>query len=96
MWISEPEFRQLYSEQPYICLEHFYLLMNTDKKGLGKRLPDFYAATSRLTGSYLESLCQDVTHFSKMFDYRNEDADWGNSRDSIERSVQFLTGELPE
>jgi hypothetical protein len=28
-----------------------------------------------------------------MFDYRNEGADWGNSRDSIERSVEFLTGE---
>ncbi len=92
MWVSEPEFRQLYSEQPYICLEHFHLLMNVDQKGLGKSLQGFYEATSKLTGGYLESLCGDVTHFCKMFDYRNEGADWGNSRDSIERSVAFLTG----
>jgi len=32
-----------------------------------------------------------------MFDYRNngEDADWGNSKDAIERTVAFLDGELP-
>ena len=29
-----------------------------------------------------------------MYDYRNntENADWGNSRDAIERSIAFLTG----
>ena len=32
------------------------------------------------------------------FDYRNngEDADWGNSRDSIERAVWFLTSREPK
>ena len=96
MWIAEPEFRQLYAEQPYICLEHFSLLMNVDKKGLGKNLPDFYAATSKLTGGYLEALRGDISHFCQMFDYRNANADWGNSKDSIERSVEFLTGEKIE
>lgn len=93
MWISEPEFRQLYSEQPFICLEHFSLLMNTDQKGLGKNLQNFYEATSKLTGGYLETLCNDITHFCRMFDYRSGEDDWGNSKDSIERSVEFLTGE---
>lgn len=26
-----------------------------------------------------------------MFDYRSKDGDWGNSKDAIERSVEFLT-----
>jgi hypothetical protein len=30
-----------------------------------------------------------------MFDYRNHGKDWGNSKDSIERSIEFLTGEKP-
>lgn len=93
MWISEPEFRQLYAEQKFICLEHFYLLMTCDQKGLGKSLQPFYEATSRLTGGYLQSLREDISHFCRMFDYRSANEKWGNSRDSIERSVEFLTGD---
>ena len=36
----------------------------------------------------------DVTHFCRMFDYRNKDGDWGNSRDAIERAIAYLTGRL--
>ena len=93
MWISEPEFRELYARQKYICLEHFYLLINSDQKGLGKTLQPFYEETSRLTGGYLVELKKDISHFCSMFDYRNIDGDWGNSKDSIERSIEFLTGD---
>lgn len=93
MWISEPEFRQLYAAQPYICLEHFYLLMMVDQKGLGKSLQAFYEETSRLTGGYLAELKNDVTHFCKMFDYRSANLSWGNSKNAIERSIEFLTGD---
>ena len=92
MWISEPEFRQLYAEQRYICLEHFYLLLTVDQKGLGKSLQAFYEETSRLTGGYLIELKNDITHFCSMFDYRSAGKSWGNSKDSIERSIEFLTG----
>lgn len=93
MWISEPEFRQLYSEQKFICLEHFYQLINFDQKGLGKSLQTFYEETSRLTGGYLMELKNDISHFCKMFDYRSANLSWGNSKDSIERSIEFLTGD---
>lgn len=94
MWISEAEFRQLYAEQKFICLEHFYLLMNTDQKGLGKNYQAFYEATSKLAGGYLETLCSDVHHFCSMFDYRSGGSnEWAGSKDSIERSIEFLTGE---
>lgn len=29
-----------------------------------------------------------------MFDYRNNGGDWGNSKDSIERAISYLTGRL--
>lgn len=93
MWISEPEFRTLYAEQKYICLPHFHLLMTVDQKGLGKSLSAFYEATARLTGGYLRELKEDISHFCKMFDYRSGNLSWGSSKDSIERSVQFLTGD---
>ena len=96
MWVNEPEFRQLYDEQPYICLEHYIMLLGVDQKGLGKNFDAFYQATFVLALEYLMELKDDVHHFSAMFDYRNEGAEWGNSRDSIERAVEFvefLTGE---
>ncbi len=97
MWISEPEFRQLYSQQQYICLEHFYLLMNVDQKGLGKNYQSFYEETSRLTGGYLEKLREDVHHFCSMFDYRNSGSNnFSGTKDSIERSIEFLTGGVIE
>ena len=94
MWQTEPEFRNLYSQQKFICLEHFSLLLNTDQKGLGRNYQAFYEATSKLTGGYIETLRRDVHHFCTMFDYRNGGSDdWAGSKDSIERSVEFLTGE---
>lgn len=93
MWIAEPEFRQLYSEQQFICLEHFHLLMNSDQKGLGKNFQAFYEATSALTGGYLEKLNDDIHHFCDMFDYRNSGSNnFAGTKDSIERSIEFLTG----
>ena len=45
--------------------------------------------------NYLLDLKKDISHFATMFDYRNRGADWGTSVDSIERSIEFLTGEKP-
>lgn len=91
MWQKDPEFKQLYSEQKFICLEHFSWLMNGAQKAMGKSIGEFYQVTSTLAGGYLEELQGDVSHFCKMFDYRNANGDWGNSRDSIERAVEYLT-----
>ncbi len=91
MWQEDAEFRQLYSEQKYICLEHYTLLVSGAQKAMGRNAGSFYEATAALAGGYLEELQGDVSHFCKMFDYRNSDGDWGNSRDSIERAVEFLT-----
>ncbi|MBQ1992020.1 MAG: hypothetical protein II233_04525, partial [Clostridia bacterium] len=90
---KEAEFRKLYSEQPYICMKHYTMLMQAAvNKGISsKLLPEFYQATAKLTGGYLESLKADVAHFTTMFDYRASGQDWGTSKDSIERSVEFLT-----
>ena len=44
----------------------------------------------------LDALEADVSHYCKMFDYRSKGGDWGTSKDSIERSIAFLTsGEIP-
>ncbi len=94
-YTNDEQFRQLYNSQRFICMEHFSDLMTAAiAKGIsGKMLPQFYADTSKLCGGYLESLKADVTHFCSMFDYRSKGQSWGNSKDSIERSIEFLTSD---
>lgn len=98
LWESEREFRQLFEEQEALCLPHFTRLVSAAQKNMNKHsVSDFSKAASTLSKQYLETLRGDVSHFCKMFDYRNsgEGADWGNSRDSVERAVWFLTSREP-
>ena len=97
-WAKGEEFHRLYNEQPFICLKHYSFIMKTatGKGGMpSKHLADFHAETAALTKNYLESLKIDITHFCSMFDYRSKGQEWGTSKDSIERSIEFLTGEKP-
>ena len=94
-WVKGEEFRKLYKEQPFICLKHYKFIMEAAmaKGGIpSKYLAEFHADTAGLTKNYLETLNGDIAHFVSMYDYRNKGKDWGNSKDSIERSINFLTG----
>lgn len=92
-WQNEPEFKRLYAQQPYLCMKHYtQLIKAASNKGVAsKNLAEFYSETTRLAGGYLKELKEDVSHFCTMFDYRSQGQDWGNSKDSIERSIEFLT-----
>ena len=95
-WEKEPEFKKLYAEQQFICMKHYTMLIKacTGKGGVSsKNVQEFYQVTSKLAGGYLAGLKADVSHFCSMFDYRASGQDWGNSKDAIERSVEFLTSE---
>ena len=98
-WVKGGEFRELFKSQPFLCLNHYRLMM-TAASGKGgvpsKYLSDFHADALALTKNYLESLKGDISHFVTMFDYRSKGKDWGTSVDSIERSIEFLTKEKPE
>lgn len=90
---SHSDIKQLLSEQEYICLPHFDLLQSLAPAYLQKyELDSFNKLISSLTENYIAVLYKDVSQYCSMYDYRNtgKDADWGNSRDSIERTVKFL------
>ncbi len=94
MYQNSKDFRQLFSEQEYICMPHCEMLCEAAKQGLDKKyISDFTDTCTKLAGKYAETLYEDVSHFCSMFDYRNsgQDADWGNSKDSVERAIAFLT-----
>lgn len=98
LWERERDFRALFEAQPCLCMTHFSAL-TAASEGMSKKVrPDFNKAAAALCHRYLTELRGDVSHFCKMFDYRNNgaEADWGNSRDSIERAVWFLTTREPK
>lgn len=92
--IPQPEFRRLFQEQDFVCFPHFELLCRLAPSRLPKQaLSNFYSDLKTLTQKALDTLYSDVSHYCSMYDYRNsgKDADWGNSKDSIERAIPFLT-----
>lgn len=94
MFVSDDDFRTLFSEQPVVCLPHYELLAGKAAQKLSKKqLPAFLEALNPLTERYLSELTGDVHHFTTRFDYRfgGKDAEWGNSKDAIERAIWFTT-----
>ena len=93
MWESDGAFVEKVKAQKTICLEHFTGILTAAGKLPKKKFEALYEDFSAPTYRYLEELCGDVSHFCKKFDYRYEDEPWGNSKDSVERSIKFLVGE---
>lgn len=96
LWQTDEEFRQLYSQQPYICLPHYGMVLQAAQKMPKKNFVLFEQETTRLAKGYLEELSGDVTHFCRMFDYRNAGGDWGNSKNAIERAIRYLVSREPD
>ena len=99
MFSKDREFRELFKKSEGLCIEHYSLLLKKAKAKLSKRdYADFFEASKELSYKAIETLEKDVDHFCSMFDYRNsgEDADWGNSRDSIERAIKFFKTREPK
>jgi len=88
------ESRQLIAEQEYICLPHYDLLQSLAPQYLSKaELKGFSEFIGELTEKQIALLYRDVSHYCNMYDYRNtgKDADWDESKDSIERAIKFIT-----
>lgn len=99
LYENDRDFRDLFAAQEQFCLPHYAMLVEAADKNLSKkyRIKCKEAATA-VTKRAIDELHSDVKHFCDMYDYRNNtpDADWGNSKDSLERSTAFLTTRDPE
>lgn len=94
LWETEREFKDKLKAQPYICLPHMKALLEFAKDELSKKkYSDFYGDLSFVVLKYFTSLREDVTQFTRKFDYRFSDEPWGNSKDSVERAVKFINGD---
>lgn len=96
LYENEKDFRELFNSQPQFCLPHFELLIDSlDKQRNMKHKAEFQKNLTLITSNYIASLCEDVSRYCSMYDYRQAasgNTDWGNSKDSVERAIAFLSG----
>ena len=97
MYAKDPEFKRLFSQQEYICIPHYKLLLSQGSAQMSKGdFAQFRKELEQLTDSYMKSLTADVEQFSLSFDYRNagnlHNAEMEHVRTSVQRAIEFLTG----
>ncbi len=93
MWLTDEAFRQKFLSSKGFCLKHFLMLLNEAKKELKKKdAAEFCELISDLEKKELQRVNEDINWFTKKFDYKNQDADWKNSKDAPPRSAAKLWG----
>ena len=95
LFAEDESFREKVRDQKCYCIPHYAKLLTLSKSRLKK--PDYKKFAEYLTATeerYLSSLSKDITDFTKMFDYRNADAEWGDFKDAPERIIKTLNSEL--
>ena len=91
---SDGEFKKKFLKAPYFCLPHYRRMLEYAAKRMSKRsYSEFYDAAFAVNERYIDTLTSDVSWFCKKFDYRYDSEPWYNSKDSVKRSVKFLSGD---
>ena len=92
---SDIEFQKKFSKMKYFCLPHYETMLTYASKKMPKKIfKELYDAARNIESKYVKTLRGDVSWFCKKFDYRYDEEPWYNSKDSVKRSIKFLTGEI--
>ena len=93
LYFKEPEFKARFSAKKGFCLPHLKMLLEGSLKYLNKKQRnEFIIALMSLQMDNMDRIKEDVNWFTQMFDYKNRDASWKNSRDAIPRSIEKICG----
>lgn len=100
IWKKDPNFIDLVKNCKGFCLPHFAALLDIAPSKLsGQTLQAFYDLVIPLTLENLNRIEDEISWFIDKYDYRNKDASWKNSKDSIPRAIKKLAsahvGEVP-
>ncbi len=93
---TNDEFVSLVKESKGMCLPHFKDLIEQAPYQLNeKQQAEFYPLLLELMETNMKRVEEDLSWFVEKYDYRNRDADWKNSRDAVQRSMQKIAGGHP-
>lgn len=93
LYFKESDFREIFHSKKGFCLKHLKQLLIATKKYLNtSQTAIFTKNLMELQLPHLERIEKEVDWFTKKFDYRFNDAPWGNSKDAVIRSIQKIRG----
>lgn len=95
LWSREEDFRQLFMSRKGFCLPHMKQLTEASVKYLNPHeRAQFLSALLQQQAENIDRIEKELDWFTKKFDYRNNEASWGNSKDALPRTIQKLKGFL--
>ncbi len=96
MYRDKEDFRKQIAQTKGFCLSHFKVIcQGADQYLSGKMREEFYDMILPLMAENFDRVYEDVAWFIEKYDYKNKDADWKNSKDAIQRTMQKIRGGDP-
>lgn len=93
LYKKEDEFRAKFKNTKGFCFPHFIkLLACADKVLSGNKLSEFYSVIYDIESNNLSRIQEDITWFTKKFDFRFANEDWKNSKDAVPRTTEKISG----
>ena len=95
MYAEESEFRKKFREQTFFCLPHYRQFLQTAVKCLNrKEYAQLAEDAVKIESAALDKLKNDISWFCKKFDFNYENEPWYDSKDAVERTIRFLSGNI--
>ena len=88
MWKKDSEFKEKFKNSKGFCTYHYGILYDKGSEFLNQQQYDeFREALNKVYFDNMYRVNSDVSWFIDKHDYRNKEADWKNSKDSIPRAI---------
>ncbi|MCR5655437.1 MAG: DUF6062 family protein [Lachnospiraceae bacterium] len=96
MYKKDGEMTEMLKSSKGLCLHHFGDLCEAADLSLNEKQKDeLFPLLFDLMKKNMERVGEDVAWLVEKFDYKNQNADWKNSKDAIQRGMQKLWGSYP-
>ncbi len=93
---NDPEFVEVLMKSRGMCLHHFAdVLAVCREKMKPQEQEEWIPKLGELTARNLDRIQGDIDWLIEKYDYRNRDADWKESKDAVQRTMQKLVGSYP-
>lgn len=95
LYKKESDFKRKFLNSKGFCLKHLEALLEKSREVLSPAYQaELLVNLFPLELKELSRIQDEVNYFTRMFDYRNANADWKNSRDAVSRSIEKIAGPL--
>ena len=96
MWSHDDDFKNKVINSKGFCFNHLEMIYNNAFKYLNKKdAVEFLKIIYEKEKDELRNIQNDIHKFTLKFDYRNKDMDWGDAIDAPKRTIEKLSGYIP-